>query len=290
MTTTQKEIKKLIKMIESRIPGFRVLINEDLTPPHWKGQSIYNQYITTLEVPVYLQVDYEEAINQIVQDYGYSPDTCLQMISDETGFEWEWEWMNEKERFENEEDSNENDDEEEEDSNEFSFRPRNIEGRGNPSNLDFDEFIERKLVDEFGPNERRHIKPPQVERPGDSSIDMKDFFKYLQESFNEDDLSKYINEKYYPTISNKINSLKVIGHDDCNVFVEVDSNESLDNEQIKEVIKYLKGQFSDGWGEGFEQNDFRKGTLRYTVHTYCPVEVMRSPILTRSLNKKKSKK
>ena len=46
--------------------------------------------------------------------------------------------------------------------------------------------------------------------------------------------------------------------------------EFLDTQQLKELCEYITGQYSDGWGEGFEQRDIAIDGGTLNVHFYQP--------------------
>ena len=83
--------------------------------------------------------------------------------------------------------------------------------------------------------------------------------------------------------NNDILSLRVTGiYNDSGIIISVISSKELDKVELDRVKSYLSGQFSDGWGEGFEQREFIEGigepdrrhrgqqveTKRYYVHTW----------------------
>ena len=63
--------------------------------------------------------------------------------------------------------------------------------------------------------------------------------------------AEYLNEP----LNSKINLILVVVQDSvAKTFVR--AKEKLTEDEIKEIKDYMKGQFSDGWGEGFEQHSF----------------------------------
>lgn len=93
------------------------------------------------------------------------------------------------------------------------------------------------------------------EAEDDKYIDGKDIYLYLDEesinginsSWNDSDMINFIDNN---EIKNKINnmelSLKKNGI--CNIYVKV--YEELTSEDKEYILNYVKGQASDGWGEG----------------------------------------
>lgn len=79
-------------------------------------------------------------------------------------------------------------------------------------------------------------------------------YESIKEDFNQSNLSEYF--EYFELIS-----IEMVGEDfenykncDC-ILVEVKSLRELSEGELKMVKDYLTGQYSDGWGEGFEQHE-----------------------------------
>lgn len=81
----------------------------------------------------------------------------------------------------------------------------------------------------------------------------RDIYDKLKENFNEDDMLQYFDEaKEYDLVS-----MKVIGDkfdEESRFTVEVTGTRELTDIEIDEIINYLEGQCSDGFGESFEQH------------------------------------
>ena len=77
------------------------------------------------------------------------------------------------------------------------------------------------------------------------------------ESIDEErGLAEYI-DKDYPEAKDKVRDIRITVEDINGMLMGVaivTSSELTDN-GIEEVKEYLTGQYSDGWGEGFEQNE-----------------------------------
>ena len=53
-------------------------------------------------------------------------------------------------------------------------------------------------------------------------------------------------------------------------FVQLELNEFLSQEELQEFTEYITGQYSDGWGEGFEQRDMKVDGGTLNVHFWHP--------------------
>jgi len=84
--------------------------------------------------------------------------------------------------------------------------------------------------------------------------------------FNEAKLEQYIDED--SKIHGKIISIRAIKIDYREMYVTVIANEELEKSEINEIIEYFEGQCSDGWGEGFEQQDFNEDYYNVKIHTW----------------------
>ena len=78
-------------------------------------------------------------------------------------------------------------------------------------------------------------------------------YKITSNNFNNNHLEKYFNRK------NDLGIVSILMNDfnsENSVFyVDVTTDKILTDNEIDEICKYIDGQCSDGWGEGFEQHD-----------------------------------
>jgi hypothetical protein len=96
-----------------------------------------------------------------------------------------------------------------------------------------------------------------------TSIDPADIADEMIEDFNETDLVQFCE---IPGVE----SIKAVEVTEDGMFrVEVNATSDLSVEEMKE---WLSGQYSDGWGEGFEQNPIKVGKLDVYVSTWSSSE------------------
>lgn len=74
-----------------------------------------------------------------------------------------------------------------------------------------------------------------------------------QAYLSEDDMLEYFDNE---AIKRKLKSIDWILEDDVSGYIEVISNEELSDDELEEIADYIKGQNSDGLGEGFSSQDF----------------------------------
>ena len=96
------------------------------------------------------------------------------------------------------------------------------------------------------------------------SRELVDYLEDIQEMFPrdaDDELSQYLSPDYerdsliYGVVTEIWVGVKVI---DENLYswTEVTSNRELSETEKEALLRYLTGQFSDGYGEGLEQREF----------------------------------
>ena len=111
-----------------------------------------------------------------------------------------------------------------------------------------DNDLYLQYVDEIVEQLNTSIKLFDIE---DKIIDK--IFKITSENFNNSKLQQYYTKKQ----DFNIISMIMINFDkERSVFyVDVLVDKDLNDIQIDEITKFIDGQCSDGWGEGFEQQD-----------------------------------
>lgn len=125
-------------------------------------------------------------------------------------------------------------------------------------------------VDEYGWNNGVADYPALF-----SGVDMACYVDSIQEAVkqrNSDDggnLMLYFDEERNPNVKAKtlsaIPSVEIRG-DELKGCTTVRLQEPLTGPEMQDLQDYLKGQFSDGWGEGFEQQEIQTGDGVLYVH------------------------
>lgn len=125
-------------------------------------------------------------------------------------------------------------------------------------------------VDEYGWNNGAADYPTLF-----SGVDMACYVDSIQKAVKQrssDDggnLMLYFDEERNPNVKAKtlsaIPSVEIRG-DELKGCTTVRLKESLTGPEMQDLQDYLKGQFSDGWGEGFEQQEIQTGDGVLYVH------------------------
>jgi hypothetical protein len=98
--------------------------------------------------------------------------------------------------------------------------------------------------------------------PGDylSGRTSEDMYEIIKSDFNGSELEQHFDDFH-------IQSIRLVGDDFYDgefLEIEIKTVEELDNDKIQKIKDYLEGQFSDGWGEGFEQRSHEN----WFIHTW----------------------
>ena len=88
--------------------------------------------------------------------------------------------------------------------------------------------------------------------------DVKDFYGDLMRYYREDDSVRRKVVRAVPTVD-EVNG-ELVGS------LWVDTDAPLTDEEQAKFCSYISGQYSDGWGEGFEQRDIRVDDGTLAVH------------------------
>lgn len=77
----------------------------------------------------------------------------------------------------------------------------------------------------------------------------------------EDDMTVYLRQSF-PDMANLITHIEWVLENECGGYVMLYTVESLSVEQLNMVSEWVRGQNSDGLGEGFEQQPFAEKESR----------------------------
>ena len=102
---------------------------------------------------------------------------------------------------------------------------------------------------------------------GTELVDYEDAIREELERYGEDDLMQYFDGS--ESIQGKIQSAVVtIENQEGTLYgcTKLELKEFLNPEELKELGDYITGQYSDGWGEGFEQQDIQVEEGILNVH------------------------
>ena len=133
--------------------------------------------------------------------------------------------------------------------------------------LDFNFEYRQYQNDEITEDEFYEAAWEEVKRSGFTEplryagfVDKEDFEDEMIDDFNESKLENYCEVPGVEAIRAKEIT------QEGNFVVEVVTMSDTDPEAIKD---YLSGQYSDGWGEGFEQKENKlDGGISYYIHTW----------------------
>ena len=106
---------------------------------------------------------------------------------------------------------------------------------------------------------------------GTELADYEEVIREELERYGEDDLMQYFDGS--ESIQEKIQSAVVtIENKDGILYgcTKLELNEFLSQEELQEFTEYITGQYSDGWGEGFEQQDIQVEEGILNVHFWHP--------------------
>ena len=106
---------------------------------------------------------------------------------------------------------------------------------------------------------------------GTELADYEEVIREELKRYGEDDLMQYFDGS--ESIQEKIQSAVVtIENKDGILYgcTKLELNEFLSQEELQEFTEYITGQYSDGWGEGFEQRDIKVDGGMLNVHFWHP--------------------
>lgn len=120
-----------------------------------------------------------------------------------------------------------------------------------------DELFDSVITESW--NEIIDILSVDVKLSNLDDHDVNKVFKITSENFNNSHLETLYNKDSSIEKDNNIEIKSMLMNEfDKNLsvlYVDITVGKKLKDEQVNEIIKYIDGQCSDGWGEGFEQQD-----------------------------------
>lgn len=115
----------------------------------------------------------------------------------------------------------------------------------------FDEYFDQWIQQEYNGDTSKFYRMYNLDYE-DTNIS-KDDFESLKDDFNQNDLKQYYTYKEY-NHDFKILTLEVTELIDTNIVKgSIKTDRDLTPDEIDSIKDYIEGQCSDGWGEGFEQ-------------------------------------
>ncbi|MCK9476539.1 MAG: hypothetical protein M0R46_11500 [Candidatus Muirbacterium halophilum] len=210
-----------------------------------------------LSVPTYVQKELDESIFSM---YGSIRD--IEMELSRQGYDADWleqdfeDWKDGQAPYFDEDEPEIDDFDNEED---FEAEHQEWEERTN----EYEEFMEKDFEDLFDDYVAsaggwgKFADSFQIKEKIADALDkreMKIIYDEMQEDFNKEDLIQYFDEAEEVGAT----SMQMVGNnfdDESRFWVEVMVKPDITDEEIELIKDYLEGQCSDGWGEGFEQQD-----------------------------------
>jgi len=118
-------------------------------------------------------------------------------------------------------------------------------------NSEDSDLIEEYANEEFG-SWNRFIEEFKLEDQITilDTREQKEIFDILKDDFNGENMIEYFEDF-------ELSSMEIVGNnfEDGYFILEVGTIEDLSDEKIKVLKDWIEGQMSDGWGEGFEQEE-----------------------------------
>ena len=88
---------------------------------------------------------------------------------------------------------------------------------------------------------------------------------------NQEELTEYVGQELPFVYKMEVGDYGVFSGDLC-LLAYVWTTAKLTDAQVQETIEYISGQYSDGWGEGLEQREWREDRVDIPIPYFDPEE------------------
>lgn len=128
------------------------------------------------------------------------------------------------------------------------------------------EDVRKSLTYEFrSPVLYSIVDESDQEKLADAPFDYKEAMQEMVDDWNSEEMFRYYDAKRVPTEA----ITKITAEADGTDFVmKVIANRNLTDQELEGIKSWLSGQYSDGWGEGYEQQFFDYEGYEVRIHPW----------------------